>query len=196
MELVIRDLPTGRWPEAAAMAGRAFWAEDYNEPLGDDPFERYAIVHGLYRQMDPSGDGTEVLGAFVEDDVVGIAWVERLGSCWSCSMDPDAPPADGAQRVMQQVGLAIRTLHEGMPAHAYVGPIAVEPTLQRYGIGRRLVEAAWLRAAATAPPTVALDCDPRLRSFYESCCFTAVGVVTDPYGFEIVGLRRDPELAR
>jgi predicted N-acetyltransferase YhbS len=93
---------------------------------------------------------------------------------------------------MHGVDLAIRRLHAGLPAHANIGPVAVEPTLQGKGIGMALVEAAFELAASDAPPTVAIDCDPRLRTFYEARGFVAVGTVTDPWGFDIVGLRRDP----
>lgn len=189
--VVIRTLGPDRWREAGALAGRAFWTEDYMAVLADDPLERFAVVQDLYLRMQLS-DSTTTLAAFAGDHVVGIACVER-GDCFFCGLDPDAEvPADRVGSVMHGVDQAIRRLHEGLPAHAYIGPVAVEPTLQGNGIGVALVEAAFEAAASGHPPTVAIDCDPRLRSFYEGRGFVAMGTVTDPWGFDIVGLRRDP----
>ena len=189
--VVIRTLGPDRWREAGALAGRAFWTEDYMAVLADDPLERFAVVQDLYLRMQLS-DSTTTLAAFAGDHVVGIACVER-GDCFFCGLDPDAEvPADRVGAVMHGVDQAIRRLHEGLPAHAYIGPVAVEPTLQGNGIGVALVEAAFEAAASSHPPTVAIDCDPRLRSFYEGRGFVAMGTVTDPWGFDIVGLRRDP----
>lgn len=189
--VVIRTLGPDRWREAGALAGRAFWTEDYMAVLADDPLERFAVVQDLYLRMQLS-DSTTTLAAFAGDHVVGIACVER-GDCFFCGLDPDAEvPADRVGAVMHGVDQAIRGLHEGLPAHAYIGPVAVEPTLQGNGIGVALVEAAFEAAASGHPPTVAIDCDPRLRSFYEGRGFVAMGTVTDPWGFDIVGLRRDP----
>jgi GNAT superfamily N-acetyltransferase len=191
MDVTIRTLAPGRWPEAGALAGRAFWTEDYMAVLADDPIERFAVVQDLYLRMQLS-DSTTTLAAFAGDHVVGIACVER-GDCFFCGLDPDAEaPEDRVGAVMHGVDLAIRTLHVGMPAHAYIGPVAVEPTLQGKGIGVALVDAAFELAASDGPATVAIDCDLRLRTFYEARGFVAVGTVTDPWGFDIVGLRRDP----
>jgi predicted N-acetyltransferase YhbS len=112
-------------------------------------------------------------------------------------MDPTVEPDgdDPATRVFHQVDLAIRELHTQLPPHAYIGPIAVEPTLQNRGIGRKLVEESFARASADRPDTVALDCDPRLQAYYEAHGFRAITRITDPWGFDIVGLRRDPEPA-
>ncbi len=189
--VAIRPLAQGRWPEAGALAGRAFWTEDYMAVLADDPLERFAVVQDLYLRMQLS-DSTTTLAAFAGDHVVGIACVER-GECFFCRLDPETPvPADHVSAVMQGVDLAIRRLHAGLPDHANIGPVAVEPTLQGKGIGAALVEAAFQLAASDDPPTVALDCDPRLQTFYEAGGFAAVATVTDPWGFDIVGLRRDP----
>ena len=100
---------------------------------------------------------------------------------------------DPATQVFHHLDLAIRKLHTKLPPHAYIGPIAVEPTLQNRGIGRKLVEAV-VRARGGGPSwTVALDCDPRLQAFYEAHGFRPIARITDPWGFDIVGLRRDPE---
>jgi GNAT superfamily N-acetyltransferase len=192
MELSIRPLPPERWPEAARLAGRAFWTEDYMAPLADDPLDRYAIVHDLYLQMQTSETST-TLAAFAGDHVVGFACVER-GACFFCGPGAaEAPPAgDRTAEVMHGVDLAIRALHDGFPQHANIGPVAVEPSLQGKGIGGALVDAAFELAAGDGPATVSLDCDPRLLGFYEGHGFGQVSRVTDPWGFEIVGLRRDP----
>jgi GNAT superfamily N-acetyltransferase len=195
MEVSIRELPADRWPEAGRLAGRAFWTEDYMAPLADDDLERFAIVQDLYLRMERSATSV-TLGAFAGDHVVGLAWVER-GSCFFCTMDPAVgPPAgDRTAEVMHGVELAIRALHESLPPHANIGPVAVEPTLQGKGIGGALVDAAFALAAGGAPATVSLDCDPRLQAFYERHGFTPVGRVADPWGYDIVGLRRDPAAA-
>jgi GNAT superfamily N-acetyltransferase len=192
MEVSIRPLPRDRWHEAGRLAGRAFWTEDYMAPLAADDLERFAVVQDLYLRMETSPSST-TLAAFAGEHVVGFACVER-GPCYFCSLDPAAVPAAGDRtaEVLHGVDLAIRELHTGLPAHSNIGPVAVEPTLQRKGIGAALVDAAFDLAAADAPPTVSLDCDPRLQSFYEGRGFEAVARVTDPWGFDIVGLRRDP----
>jgi GNAT superfamily N-acetyltransferase len=159
--------------------------------LAADPLERFAVVQDLYLRMQLSGS-TTTLAAFAGDHVVGIACVER-GDCFFCGLDPDAEvPEDRVGAVMHGVDLAIRRLHADLPAHANIGPVAVEPTLQGKGIGAAIVDAAFELAASDEPATVAIDCDPRLQRFYESRGFVAVGTVTDPWGFDIVGLRRDP----
>jgi GNAT superfamily N-acetyltransferase len=192
MEVSIRPLPADRWPEAGRLAGRAFWTEDYMAPLADDRLERFAVVQDLYLRMETSPTST-TLAAFAGDHVAGFACVE-LGSCYFCGLDPASTPSAGDRtaEVMHAVDLAIRELHTGLPPHANIGPVAVEPTLQGRGIGAALVDAAYELAAAKTPPTVSLDCDPRLQGFYEARGFRAVARVTDPWGFEIVGLRRDP----
>ena len=193
MDVTIASLPPERWPEAGAMAGRAFWTEEYMKVLADDPIGLYATVQDLYLGMDVSGPTTTVLGAFAGPHVVGIAWIEAPEACFFCAMDPNAAaPADRPGQVMHAVSVAIHELHAGLPPHANIGPLAVEPTLQGQGIGGRLLEAAWETAVGMRPETVSLDCDPRLLSFYERFGFRPVARVTDPWGFEIVGLRRDP----
>ena len=193
MDVVIRELTPDEWPAAGAMAGRAFWTEEYMRILADDPIGLYATVQDLYLRMDIADPGITALGAFAGDHVVGVACIDRPGACFYCGMDPETPaPEDRAGQVMHGVELAIRDLHDGLPPHANIGPLAVEPTLQRHGIGGRLLEAAWETAVAMAPETVALDCDPRLLSYYEGFGFRPIARVTDPWGFEIVGLRRDP----
>jgi ribosomal protein S18 acetylase RimI-like enzyme len=194
MDVVIRELTPKRWPEAGAMAGRAFWTEEYMRVLADDPIALYATVQDVYLALDIGAASTTALGAFAGDHVVGVVLVERPEVCYFCDLDPEAPgPTHEASRIMHGVSLAIRELHVGLPPHAYIGPIAVEPALQRRGIGGRLLEAAWEVAVATEPTTVALDCDPRLQSYYASFGFREVATVSDPWGFEIVGLRRDPD---
>jgi GNAT superfamily N-acetyltransferase len=191
MDVSIGPLPRERWPEAGRLAGRAFWTEDYMVPLAADELERFAVVQDLYLRMDATPT-TTTLAAFLGEHVVGFACVER-GACFFCSMDPAAPVADDrTAEVLHGVDLAIRELHVGLPAHANIGPVAVEPTLQGKGLGAALVDAAFELAAEDGPPTVSLDCDPRLQGFYESRGFRAVARVTDPWGFDIVGLRRDP----
>ena len=190
-DVAIRVLALSRWPEAGALAGRAFWTEDYMGVLAEDPLERFAVVQDLYLRMQLS-DSTTTLAAFAGDHIVGVACVER-GDCFFCALDPDAEaPDDRIGAVMHGVDQAIRRLHVGLPAHANIGPVAVEPTLQGNGIGAALVDAAFDLAASDLPATVALDCDPRLQRFYEARGFVAVGKVTDPWGFDIIGLRRDP----
>jgi ribosomal protein S18 acetylase RimI-like enzyme len=193
MEVVIRELTPERWPEAGAMAGRAFWTEEYMRALSDDPIALYATVQDMYLRMDISAPGIVSLGAFAGDHIVGIAIVDPPGACFFCGLDPEAAlPDDETERILHGGYLAIRTLHVGLPSHAYIGPVAVEPTMQRLGIGGRLVAAAWEAAVAMRPATVSLDCDPRLQSYYEAFGFHEIARVTDPLGFDIVGLRRDP----
>jgi GNAT superfamily N-acetyltransferase len=133
------------------------------------------------------------IATFAGDHVVGIACLDRPGACSFCTLEPDRKHhADHAAEVLYGVSLAIKELHTGLPAHANIGPVAVEPTLQRQGIGRRLVEAAFALAVTTDPATVSLDCDPRLVGFYGSVGFRPVATTTDPYGFDIVAMRCDP----
>jgi GNAT superfamily N-acetyltransferase len=191
MEVSISELSADRWPEAGRLAGRAFWTQDYMAPLAEDELERFAVVQDLYLRMETSATST-TLAAFAGDHLVGIATVER-GSCFFCTLDPTAePPAgDRTAEVMHGVDLAIRALHDGLPPHANIGPVAVEPTLQGRGIGGVLIDAASDLAAAGGSVTVSLDCDPRLQAFYERHGFTPFGRVRDAWGYDIVGLRRD-----
>jgi GNAT superfamily N-acetyltransferase len=194
MDVVIRELPPERWPEAGAMAGRAFWTEEYMRVLADDPIALYATVQDVYLGMDIGAPTMRTLGAFAGEHVVGFVCIDRPDACFFCGIDPDAAaPTDEAKRILHGVNLAIRELHMGLPTHANIGPVAVEPTLQRRGIGGLLLRAAWDTAVEMGPATVALDCDPRLLSYYQGFGFREVGRVRDPWGFEIVGLRRDPE---
>ena len=160
MEVTIGDLPAARWPEAGAMAGRAFWREDYNRVLSEDPIERFAIVQDIYLRMNDPAPPAAILAAFAGDHVVGVACVDAAGACYFCSLDPTKPTrTDPVSQALFGVNLAIKGLHVDLPAHAYIGPIAVEPTLQGHGIGRRLVEAAFDRAARRSA-----DGRPGLRS--------------------------------
>ena len=196
MDVTIDALPADRWPEAGRMAARAFWSEPYMAVLADDPVELYATVQDVYLEMDVSAPSVTTLAAFAGNHIVGIACIDAAGSCFFCGLNPAAPPpSDRAHLVLHGAYLAIRELHVGLPPHANIGPIAVEPALQHRGIGRKLLTAAWERAVAERPPTVALDCDPALLTYYEGFGFRQIGRVTDPYGFDIVGLRRDPDAA-
>jgi hypothetical protein len=47
MEVTISELAPERWPEAGAMAGRAFWTEEYMRPLGAEPLALYATVQDV-----------------------------------------------------------------------------------------------------------------------------------------------------
>jgi ribosomal protein S18 acetylase RimI-like enzyme len=194
MDVEIRELAPARWPEAGAMAGRAFWTEEYMRVLAKDPIALYATVQDVYLGMEIGGPDTTALGAFAGEHIVGVVCIDGPAACYFCEMDPEAPaPTDEAHRILHGVYLAIRDLHAGLPRHANIGPIAVEPTLQGRGIGGQLLDAAWTTAVAMAPETVALDCDPRLLSYYQRFGFREVARVEDPWGFEIVGLRRDPD---
>jgi GNAT superfamily N-acetyltransferase len=193
MDVTIGELPLSRWPEAGSMAGRAFWREDYNRVLAEDPIERYAIVQDLYLRMNDPTPPQRTIGAFAGDHVVGVACIDGPGACYFCGVEPGRREhVDHAAEVSYGVGLAIKELHQGLPPHANIGPVAVEPTLQGRGIGRRLVEEAFAVARSMEPETVALDCDPRLVGFYTAVGFRPIATTTDPFGFEIVGLRRDP----
>ena len=135
--VVIRTLGPDRWREAGALAGRAFWTEDYMAVLADDPLERFAVVQDLYLRMQLS-DSTTTLAAFAGDHVVGIACVER-GDCFFCGLDPDAEvPADRVGAVMHGVDQAIRRLHAG-PAR---------PRLHRTRRGGAHVAGQWHRRGA------------------------------------------------
>ena len=70
MEVTIRDLPPERWPEAGAMAGRAFWTEDYMRPLGEKPIELYATVQDVYLGMGIGTEGFVTLGAFAGNHII------------------------------------------------------------------------------------------------------------------------------
>jgi GNAT superfamily N-acetyltransferase len=194
MRVTIGELPLERWPEAGALAGRAFWTEAYMRVFADDPVRRFATLQDVYARMDVSSPDITRLAAFAGSHIVGVACIDRPGTCSFCSTDPDRTPDDEPGRILHAVDLVIRDLHRALPEHhANVGPIAVEPQMQGLGIGHQLVEAAWAAALAHGPETVALDCDPHLQTFYESHGFRPIGSGTDPWGFEIVALRRDPD---
>jgi ribosomal protein S18 acetylase RimI-like enzyme len=194
MEVTIRPLEADRWPEAGRLLGRAFWTEDYMRPLGEEPIALFVTVQDVYLAMDITEPRSVVLGAFAGDHVIGVVSLRRPGSCYFCAMDPDAGPDgdDDTTKVFHGVELTIRRLHVGLPRHWYVGPVGVEPTLQGHGVGRRLMDAAWERAMEESRVTVSVDCDPRLEAYYTSLGYRRIAVATDPWGFDIVGLRRDP----
>ena len=117
MEVTIRDLPPERWPEAGAMAGRAFWTEDYMRPLGEQPLARYATIQDVYLGMDIGTEGSVTLGAFAGNHIVGVACITGAGACFFCGMDPAAGPEDdGAiSAYFHEIDLAIRLLHADLP---------------------------------------------------------------------------------
>ena len=91
MDVTIGELPPGRWPEAGAMAGRAFWREDYNRVLSEDPIERFAIVQDIYLRMNEPTPAGRTLAAFAGDHIVGVACVDGPEQCYFCSLDPTEP---------------------------------------------------------------------------------------------------------
>jgi GNAT superfamily N-acetyltransferase len=194
MDVTIRSIDGQGWPAFARLAGRAFWTEEYMLPLAADPIARYAITQDAYLGMKVGGPGDIVLGAFASDrHPAGFAWITRPGDCSYCGAQQPTDEGDPVAAYFAEVGRVIAGLHQTLPPHWNIGPIAVEPTLQGLGIGHRLMDAALKATNENPSEVVALDCDPRLEGFYERSGFRRFAVGTDRWGFDIVGMCRDPE---
>ena len=182
------------------MAGRAFWTEDYMRPLGEDPIELYATVQDVYLGMDICAEGSRHAAAPSPATTSSASPASPLPAhCFFCGMDPDAEaPATTAPARCTSTGSTWRSgeLHTGLPPHANIGPVAVEPTLQGKGIGAEARRGRVRTGGGAITPrrwrwTATRGCS----SFYEGPGSGPIARVTDPWGFDIVGLRREPEPA-
>ncbi len=123
--------------------------------------------------------GVEVRVRFLVDDVVLSALHGRAFGSASTAVHPWARQLDrhsltwiGAFDGDVLIGFVHLAWDGG--AHAFVIDTAVDPSHQRRGVGRALVEAAVTEATRAGCEWVHVDFEPHLSSFYrESCGFAS-----------------------
>jgi len=191
--LHVRDLVADDWPAAAGVAARAMCHEPFMVAiLGEDQLARVGEAARMYRAW-PWSDDIVATGAFVVDELVGMAVASPPPTCRLCERIDSGrrPPDDVVGRRMHEFDVAARAAHQGQPPHSRVAPVAVEPVAQGAGVGAAVVGALVQRLDALGGGTVLLECLPKLESFYGAAGFRTVGSFVDPYGPDVLLMRAD-----
>ena len=178
----LRPIDESGWPQATALFSRAFVNYDYVRVLyGGDRRDRIA---GLLREIETGGwDPTALrVGAWADRVLLAMAFAEPPGRCRLCTdpAEPVAPEADPLSASMGAFDAMRRMAHAGVPPHAHVKQVAVEPGAQGSGLGRAVMGALLDAIRERAGGPVLLECVPEIEGFYGAFGFTTVGRFLDP----------------
>jgi ribosomal protein S18 acetylase RimI-like enzyme len=175
------------------LCGRAFSDYEYAHALfGDDPVARIAGVTSEF-DVDPWDPVALAVGAWAGHAVVGVAVADRPGRCRVCSAPPQPePPADDPIALGgHQFELVRRRSHAGLPPHAQLRHVAVEPLAQGVGIGSAVVRAAIEAFRDAGGGSLVLECVTTLEGFYRKQGFRTVGRFGDPIAADLMVMQQD-----
>jgi GNAT superfamily N-acetyltransferase len=190
----MRAVRMDEWSDAMTLAARCFVGEPFMVHMfGVEPLRRFALAQRFY-QSSPWRADDECLGAFVGDVLVGICVSSSAGQCQICqSTDPGRPPEDPVLLSEWQFEINTQAAHADQGTHAWLRRVAVDPALQRAGIGRALIVAALSRLRAARARAVLLECQPHRQDFYAARGFRRVGAIREPSGPDAILMRTDLE---
>jgi ribosomal protein S18 acetylase RimI-like enzyme len=189
MEVTARLLDPEEWHGAADVAARSL-QETFAAVLGHDPVERLAALYGRYRGL--STDHALAIGAFVGPYLMGMARAAAPGHC--LCVDPPDIPAATAEEVRASIRAHVAFIREHHPEepHWWVGPVGVEPGMQRRGIGTAAMRTL-LGELTTRVGPVRLEAEDVNVGFYERLRFERIerAVASDDLALTFMQLRHD-----
>ena len=179
---IIRPVRIDQRERAAALATRAFMGEAFMfGMLGQDPVDRLLGAHKIY-SVEPWDDTAVMLGAYLDDLLVGIVRGSPVGDCTLCRViDPLAPPTDQARRKDWQFWVGVREVHARNGEHGWISRMAVEPQVQGSGIGGLLIEAIMVELGTHRSGAVYLEALRERSGFYVKHGFRSIDEVPEPW---------------
>jgi GNAT superfamily N-acetyltransferase len=168
--------------DAAGLATRSFMGEAFMFGMaGDDPLDRFLASHQIY-SSEPWDDSALMLGAYLDDLLVGIVRGSAVGNCTLCrTIDPLAPPEDEARRKDWEFWVGVRDVHARHDEHGWISRMAVEPQAQGNGIGSLLIEAIMDELGKHDAGPVYLEALQERSGFYLKHGFAAIDEVPEPF---------------
>jgi len=186
--LEVRRLRQAEWSDATGLMARAFVDEPFIIGLyGHDRLERFGSCLVRYRSQ-PWPDDDIVIGALVDDVVVGVVVVAPPHRCHGC--DVGERPDDPVELLDWGFYSNCRAAHLREGDHAWLGRLAAEPALRGCGIGSALLQAG-AAASESLSPTLLLECEGHRQALYERAGFRAVSEIPDELGPPALLMRRD-----
>lgn len=181
-DVELRPIEASAWPQATGLFCRAFVDYDYVRALyGGDRRDRIA---GLLREIETGGwDPTALgVGAWSDGALLAMAFAEPPGRCRLCTdpAEPVTPESDLLSASMGAFDAMRRRAHAGVPPHAHVKQVAVEPGAQGSGLGRAVMGALMDAIRERGGGPVLLECVAEIEGFYRTFGFTTIGRFPDP----------------
>jgi len=182
MSVQIRLLTSADRRDAAGLATRSFMGEAFMFGMaGDYPLDRYLASHQIY-SSEPWDDTAVMLGAYLDDLLVGIVRGSSVGKCTLCrTIDPLDPPADETRRKDWEFWVGVRDVHARHDEHGWISRMAVEPQAQGSGIGSLLIEAIMDELGKHDAGPVYLEALKERSGFYLKHGFAAIDEVPEPF---------------
>jgi ribosomal protein S18 acetylase RimI-like enzyme len=191
--LEIGPLYRQMWPEAMRLCARAFADYGYVRALyGDDPLDRIAGTMTEYGHIGWD-EGRISFGAWAGAALVGTASIERLGRCHVCEPgeQDEQPDDDRLAAAAERFDEMRRLEHARVPAHGHVVMVAVEPVVQRAGVGRAVIDAAVGSFRDEGGGPLVLECILALEPYYASQGFRTIGGFEEPDSDDIAVMQAD-----
>jgi len=183
METHLRTLRRAELPQAAGVAARALADNPINVAVyGPDHDRRVRRNEAAFRAFLPTL-ACPLLGAYQGQTLVGVVGVAPPGTCQRPLMQylplaaSLALQGPGSLAKLSQV-FTEWSRHDPAVRHWHLDPVAVEPTWQGRGIGRRMMSrfCAWMDSVQDM---AYLETDkPENVAFYERLGFITTGQVT------------------
>jgi len=179
---IIRAVREDERAQAAGLATRAFMGEAFMFGMaGQDPLDRYVTSHHIY-SSEPWDDSALMLGAYLDDLLVGIVRGSAVGQCTLCrTIDPANPPQDEARRKDWEFWIGVHDVHARHGEHGWISRMAVEPQAQGSGIGGVLIEAIMDELGKYGAGPIYLEALQERSGFYLGHGFTPIDEVPEPY---------------
>lgn len=179
-DVELRPIDASAWPQATELFSRAFVEYDYVHALyGGDRRDRIA---GLLKEIETGGWDPTALGIGAWSDRVLLAMAFAEPRCRLCTdpVEPAAPGADPLSASMGAFDAMRRRAHAGVPPHAHVKQVAVEPGAQGSGLGRAVMDALLVAIRERGGGPVLLECVAEIEGFYGTFGFTTIDRFRDP----------------
>ncbi|MEP6759533.1 MAG: GNAT family N-acetyltransferase [Actinomycetota bacterium] len=177
MELIARRLEPEEWPEAARVMARSL-LESMAATFPISAVDRIVLLYDRYEGL-PT-DGGVATGVFGERHLLGAARAVPHPLC----MCRSELPADAQQATRDYQAFRLAN-HPNRP-HWFVGPVGVEPGLQRAGIGTLAMQE--LMRLVTGAGLVFLEAEDHNVVFYERVGFRPTLRTAAPDGVQLTFL--------
>ena len=180
--ITIRRVTAVEASAAAALATRSFMGEAFMFGMaGEDPLARYLASHQIYT-TEPWDNTATMLGAYLEDLLVGIVRGSAVGQCTlGRTIDPDNPPQDEARRKDWEFWIGVYRVHARYGEHGWISRMAVEPLAQGSGVGGLLIENIMTELGNHGAGPVYLEALQERSGFYLKHRFEVIDEVPEPY---------------